>query len=565
MKNIHYTIRQKIYILITLTCLFPLLIVTVYSLNKFSHQVQDTTLSSMTQICQSVSYNMENTLGDIKDASNTLLSTDEIQTGIETGTLGRWELSKNIINMTTNKKFIASTVIMLPDNTVYSRTNSSAATYGELYANAKMEDFENFIFNNSDTNDPSIWNVWMDGENFYIPDNSCIFFSRSINSLTSLQKYGCMIIGVDKNLFSVICNNELKEADFAIYIVSDKQVIFSTTTDNDLEKHIKEHSSLDRQDKYIDIPGYLVCQTINPTTNWQVYCTLPVEYLSHSKHNVIFFTLLLGFFSLVCSLFAAYIITFRITKQIYLLTNAIDKLEQQEFTDLNFDLRDEIGWLGNRFQIIVAENHRLTTSLYETTLKQKEAELMMMQSQINPHFLYNTLNNLYWMTKKAHANEAAKMALNLSRFFELALNHGNPVTTIARELSLVRCYFEIQNLRFNNRFELMIDVPENVLNYEIPNILLQPLVENSIVHGLEMLETKGMIKISALSENDFLIISVEDNGIGFPSDYKLMQSDGYALKNIDERLKLTYGKNSGLQIENTSPFKTVVSIYIPKV
>lgn len=273
--------------------------------------------------------------------------------------------------------------------------------------------------------------------------------------------------------------------------------------------------------------------------------------------------MLLGIVSLTVSLYAAYNITRRITKQINLLTNAIDKLENHEFSTIQFDTSNEIGRLGHRFQIVSAENHRLTTSLYETTLKHKEAELKMLQSQINPHFLYNTLNNLYWITKKSHADDAAKMVLNLSHFFELSLKHGNSDTTIRQELDLVRYYFEIQNVRFNNRFELITDVPDKLMDYEVFNILLQPLVENCIHHGLEGLESKGIIKISGNHIDNYLIITVQDNGIGYPKGTNPL-AKGYALFNINQRLKLTYGANSGLEIHSYPKYGTIVTINIYK-
>ncbi|MDD2958931.1 MAG: sensor histidine kinase [Lachnospiraceae bacterium] len=564
MKRFGRTIRQKMYILITVVCLIPLSIVTIYSLHTFSRQVKDTAEDSMNQICQSVSYNIDLIFRDIKDASNALLATDELQNGIQNGTLSRWELSKSIINLMTNKSFITSTVVTLQDYSVYSRTNVSAATYGEKYANVNMEDFESFIFRNHTVRDTSIWTLWMDGCDFYIPDDNCVFFSRSINSLTTLKKCGDMFIGIDKQLFSNICNNELNQSDFAVYITSDDHTVFSTKPDEALEHSLLQLSNTDTGFHKIGSLDYLIDSTVNPTTGWTVYCTLPNEYLSHAEQNVVFFTLLLGFAALIVSLLAAYGITYRVTKQIYLLTSAIDQLEQQDFPTISFDLNDEIGLLGNRFQTVVAENYRLTTSLYETTLKRKEAEYMMLQSQINPHFLYNTLNNLYWMTKKAGADDAAKMVLNLSHFFELALNHGNPVSTVKKELELARCYFDVQNVRFNHRFELIIEVPEELEAYTLLNILLQPLVENSIYHGLEMLEAGGVIRISASFSDEYLTLCVEDNGIGFPPDSDPVQSGGYALQNISDRLKLNYGQDSSLNICSVPDQGTRVTVRIYK-
>lgn len=156
------------------------------------------------------------------------------------------------------------------------------------------------------------------------------------------------------------------------------------------------------------------------------------------------------------------------------------------------------------------------------------------------------------------------MVLNLSQFFELALNHGNPTTTVEKEIKLIQCYFEIQNVRFNNRFDMIIDILDELMKYEIQNIILQPLIENSIHHGLEMLETKGIIQVTGIYKDDYLSISVQDNGIGFPPDCNPLKSEGYALYNINERLHLTYGQKSGLSIQSTSETGTVVTVKMYK-
>jgi two-component system sensor histidine kinase YesM len=194
-------------------------------------------------------------------------------------------------------------------------------------------------------------------------------------------------------------------------------------------------------------------------------------------------------------------------------------------------------------------------------VKEKEAELLALQSQINPHFLYNTLDSIFWMAERAKCKNISKMVLNLSKLFKLSLNNGDKFTTIKREFEHIYTYLEIQNIRYRGKFKTLINIDPDLLDKKIMRLIIQPIVENSIYHGIEPMSGDGLIEINGVQENNTISIVVRDNGIGFNTDE--IETRGYALKNINKRIKLNYGNEYGLLIKSRKNEGTTVTIRIP--
>ena len=215
-------------------------------------------------------------------------------------------------------------------------------------------------------------------------------------------------------------------------------------------------------------------------------------------------------------------------------------------TEVTFSSRDEVGMVGNELVRVVSENHRLMQNLYQSMYKEKEAELMALQAQINPHFLYNTLDSIFWMAQEYHAQEIGEMVVALSNVFKLSLNKGEKFIELGKELDLVTNYLEIQKMRFGSALRTEIDVPEELKKVKILKFIIQPLVENSVLHGLAENGMAGTIRVMAKQDGACLNIAVEDDGEGFSGTFEKALQNGYALKNVEERIKLCYGEDCGI-------------------
>lgn len=206
----------------------------------------------------------------------------------------------------------------------------------------------------------------------------------------------------------------------------------------------------------------------------------------------------------------------------------------------------------------------------------RKAELELLQSQINPHFLYNTLDTIVWLAEGSDQKMVVSMVESLSDFFRTSLNQGKDIVSIKEELVHVGSYLKIQQVRYQDILEYEIDVPETLNDFMIPKITIQPLVENALYHGIKNRRRKGLIRITGeLREDDFVIV-VEDNGIGMdeqrleqirqkinnesPSDKEI-----YGLYNVNERIRLKFGDKYGIKLESTYEEGTKVYIYLPLV
>jgi two-component system sensor histidine kinase YesM len=201
--------------------------------------------------------------------------------------------------------------------------------------------------------------------------------------------------------------------------------------------------------------------------------------------------------------------------------------------------------------------------------EKKGAELKALQSQINPHFLYNTLDMINWMAQRSETENIRETVYALSRYYKLILNKGEDIITIGDEIELCNAYISIQQKRFKGKINFEIDVEEGIMMYLIPKITLQPLIENAILHGIaEGKSGRGVIIVSGWEDGDNLILSVTDDGAGMDSVEGIEtrhKGSGYGIRNIEMRLTLFYGVAQCIKYESTKGIGTCVSLNIRKI
>lgn len=239
----------------------------------------------------------------------------------------------------------------------------------------------------------------------------------------------------------------------------------------------------------------------------------------------------------------------RITKPLYQLRDDIVRVgEGERCLETDFP-DDEIGAIGQEFSRMVNEKLTLADQVTRVELKNKEAELELLQSNINPHFLYNTLDSLYWMAILHEAEDVAELTKALSDVFKIALSKGEKFIPIQKELDFVRSYLYIQNIRFEGKIHVDIQADESLMGYKVIKLLLQPFVENAVYHGLEPKLGSGTVVIKVYREQDFLCFEVADDGYGMDVDASL--SKGYALRNSLERIRLVYGDDAKVEFKSS--------------
>ena len=312
----------------------------------------------------------------------------------------------------------------------------------------------------------------------------------------------------------------------------------------------------------------ILCEQSN-TTGWTVWLYQPVGLAGEAMRPI---GVMAGVTILICIFVAvlAYFITSgMVSSRIERLTHFMQEVQEGSMDmQMESDDRDEIGMLYRGFGSMMKRIRTLINEVYLSKITQKEAELKTLQAQINPHFLYNTLSLINWKALAAGEEDISRMTLALSTFYRTALNRGRNVLQVETELSNTRAYLEIQSMLHDGNFDYEIEAQTEILQCESLNLILQPLVENAIHHGIEeKTDGRGKITVRGWKEDNCVWFMVEDNGVGMEQEVAdkilTMESKGYGVRNVNERIRLCYGEKYAMKVESVVGKGTKMTIHFP--
>ena len=312
----------------------------------------------------------------------------------------------------------------------------------------------------------------------------------------------------------------------------------------------------------------ILCEQSN-TTGWTVWLYQPVGLAGESMRPI---GVMAGVTILICifaAVLAYFITSGMVSGRIERLTCLMQEVQEGSMDmQVGSDDRDEIGMLYRGFGSMMKRIRTLINEVYLGKITQKEAELKALQAQINPHFLYNTLSLINWKALATGEEDISRMTLAMSTFYRTALNRGRNVLQVEAELSNTRAYLEIQSMLHDGDFDYEIEVQPEILQCESLNLILQPLVENAIHHGIEeKTDGRGKISVRGWKEDNCVWFMVEDNGVGMEQKVAdkilTMESKGYGVRNVDERIRLCYGEKYAMKVESVVGKGTKMTIHFP--
>ena len=312
-------------------------------------------------------------------------------------------------------------------------------------------------------------------------------------------------------------------------------------------------------------------------TGWKLVGVTPERGLSlNNIKTKLFFVFVIAFFLFILSIINAFISS-RITNPIKELEKSVNALEAGVLdTEVYAGGSYEIQHLGRSIKHMAQQIQVLMDDIVTEHESKRKSEFDTLQSQINPHFLYNTLDIIVWMIENERQSEAVKVVTALARFFRISLSKGKSIITVRDELEHVRNYLMIQEMRYKNKFTYSIQSEEEVLDLASLKLMLQPLVENAIYHGMEFMDGDGEILIKAWREDKDLYFSISDNGLGMTeeqvdslfaehSHVASGRGSGIGVKNVNERIRLYFGEEYGLRIDSEPDEGTTIIIHLPAV
>ncbi|NBH18143.1 sensor histidine kinase [Clostridiaceae bacterium] len=309
-----------------------------------------------------------------------------------------------------------------------------------------------------------------------------------------------------------------------------------------------------------------------PANQWRVYLYRPLQTVSSSALSITFLIVIAVAVCLAIISAASVLLVRSVMLPLTRLIENIDQIAEENLTvNVQEESEDEIGHLIQSFSRMVERLNYMVNEVYKSKISQQEYEMKALQAQINPHFLYNSLSLINWKAIMADQTEISEMAQLLSTFYRTTLNKGKSIITIQGEWDNTCSYIRIQNIMHSGKFEVELRAEDSMMKYEMPNLILQPLVENAIGHGLDHKEGEGAKRlwVYGWEKEDCLEFEVGDNGCGMSrEDVEAVlhtRSKGYGVQNVNMRLQLQYGKEFGLQIKSWPGEGTQILVRIPKV
>ncbi|MBP2000077.1 two-component system sensor histidine kinase YesM [Paenibacillus shirakamiensis] len=417
--------------------------------------------------------------------------------------------------------------------------------------------------------------------NYRVQNESVIALGRAIKGEKNDSIMGTLYLTFRESYFTGLLKNMKLSEGGRLYIVDNRDhIVFDS--DNKLlnepfpgierirEQHDKGYLTTDGNTK----EQLMLAQVPIAKYDWRVIETIPYSSLNQGTDKIFRNTVGIFLISFVITSVIWLFVSSQIVRPIRTLTNSMKKVQDGDLTvRVDIERPDEVGIMNKHFNFMIRRIQELFHSNLEAQEKKKNAEYKALQAQINPHFLYNTLNTIRWMAIIQKSDNIREVVEVLGRLLKNTIKHDEPFIRVEEEISNLKDYVYIQKIRYNNHFDVKYDVDDELLGMPCVKFILQPIVENAIFHGIEPKEEPdGEIIVSMKHREDQLIIRVRDNGVGMSQsaleelqrrmDHPL-PGGGIGMSNVKERLKLTYGEESTFTIRSEQNKFTEVEMIIP--
>lgn len=403
---------------------------------------------------------------------------------------------------------------------------------------------------------------------------------RSIQSVSTLKDIGIIVIDVDIRLFEGIIQplNSVTHGDTVI-VDENGKIVYNSDPDR-LGENLTGNALLagavnSRGSFRLNIDGepHIAVYSVSESTGWKTLVTIPLQELlgpiKQSRNAMMVMTLSILGFALVVAMFISYALTKPLKRTVQLM-----KQVQRGKLDVRVNVKhnDEIGMLGSHFNRMLGRVQDLLQEVYETEKSKQKADMLALQNQINPHFIYNTLESIRMLAELNDDDRVAELTYLLGQLLRYSITRSDEISTVQRELEHVENYLQLLQIRFPDKISYRFIVPESFYQLPIIKLVFQPIVENAVFHGLEKQAGAGKISITAWNERDDVLFAVYDDGVGMSAERLAGLNEslndgktdkfGIGLRNVNERIRLHYGESSSLDVTSMPGEGTTVTLRI---
>ena len=484
----------------------------------------------------------------------------------------------------------------IKNDSFYSRNKRIRRIMLQIYSSVTMNDVE--IYGINETNHYlSLWS-----KKYEIPDKDILFENANLSKgrsvlvnnindadtiqmikmVKDLQTYkpiGYIRFGLKRNYIEKMAKNINFGSDGSVVIFDENlNKISGIAHDSVLSKLLKEKPSIGNFSYSEGKNEYTAVHIHSDSTGWTTVGVIPLRYINKDLAGIQYLTVIIIVLTIIIGVTVSVIIAQSLILPLENTVNALEKFSRGDFAvRLKENRCDEIGKLNRIFNKAIKEINELMQKVTQSEILNKEMEFKTLQSQMNPHFLYNTLDTINWLAFKEKQTEICNLVAAISSLIRASISNKKSIITIEQELDYVKNYIYIQHIRYKDRFDIIYDIDESLLKQAVPKLIIQPIVENAIIHGIENSKNKNLLYISVKRENECIVIIVKDTGIGM-TDEKVsellkepLNTEGdeqkahtnLGLYAVHKRIQLMYGDLYGLTVQSQAGEGTTVTLHIP--
>ncbi len=594
-------IQSRLILFFIILSVIPLAITSIFSYRESSTAITNKISTYSTQVMSQVAVNIGRELSRLEnDSVDIELSALTQNALINMNKMSEWEIEDTQYRMkeTLVKKF--SFFHDVSDVLLFTNEKRRIIAYGDksFGLNYKKEFLDAYLRELVEKEGTPVWmGLNKDVEERLVKfatsaeqmnKSDCILLGRAVLSLETRDIIGTLIIRTNERYFSNIYKDIDMGANADIFVMdSNGMVVSSRNSEIPIAKQFKNphlikellarNEEHDNKTFNIDIAGKPYLVAFSPLNNqqWFVVSTIPYSYLNSEARSIRSDILLLSVACFILAVLLSYVFALSISRPLKRLIKAMKEVKKGNLAiNIRDDRNDEIGEVTGNFNSMLNEIKNLMDSVKNEETQKRKAEIKTLQAQINPHFLSNTLNTVKWLAAAQKADNIEAIVTSLIQLLHVSMGKGGDFITMREEIEYIKSYINIQEYRYYDKFKVVFDIEEEILDFKILKFLIQPVVENSIIHGIEPMVGQGIIAIKGFRYDDVLKITVTDNGTGIPKEklsvlLESFQEDkkynfsGIGINNVKERIQMNFGESYGLQIESVPNLYTTVEVTLP--